>query len=74
MALDGVKEQLGYLKLWLGIAVATDITLAGWLVSASGTADSLRFWMALVAVALLSLGVLFLHRHIERLIEHVGIL
>ena len=72
--LDGIREQVSYLKLWLGIAVAMDISLAGWLISTLGTADSFRFWMALVAVALLSLGVLSLHRRIERYIEHVGVL
>jgi hypothetical protein len=72
--LDGAREQVSCLKLWLGIAVAIDVSLAGWLVSTLGTADSFRFWIALVAVVLLTSGVLFLHRQIERYIEHVGIL
>jgi hypothetical protein len=29
--LDRVKEELVYLRFWLGIMVVTEITLAGWL-------------------------------------------
>jgi uncharacterized membrane protein YccC len=31
--LDRAKEQIAYLKLWLGILVATVISLTGWLIS-----------------------------------------
>ena len=31
--LDRVKEQLVYLRFWLGIMVATEIALVGWLIS-----------------------------------------
>jgi hypothetical protein len=30
---DRVKEQLVYLRFWLGIMVATEIALVGWLIS-----------------------------------------
>lgn len=29
--LDVAKEQIAYLKLWLGIVIVTDISLMGWL-------------------------------------------
>jgi hypothetical protein len=31
--LDRVKEQLVYLRFWLGIMVVTEITLVAWLIS-----------------------------------------
>jgi hypothetical protein len=36
--LDRLKEQLVYLRLWLGIVVVAEISLLGWLASAVGTA------------------------------------
>jgi len=34
---DGIKEQLAYLRLWLGILVVTEFSLVGWLASAHET-------------------------------------
>jgi hypothetical protein len=31
--LDVAKEQIAYLKVWLGILVVTDISVFGWLIS-----------------------------------------
>jgi len=70
--LDRLKEQLAYLKFWLGVVVVTDISLIGWLISASDTAGQLNFALAAAAVILLSLGIAFLHRQIERRIEEIG--
>lgn len=70
--LDRLKEQLAYLKFWLGIVVVTDISLAGWLVSASDTAASLTVVLAIAGVVLLSIGIVVLHRQIERRIDQIG--
>ena len=70
--LDRLKEQLAYLKFWLGIVVVTDISLAGWLVSASNTAASLTVVLAIAGVVLLSIGIVVLHRQIERRIDQIG--
>jgi len=43
--LDRVKEQLVYLRFWLGIMVATEIPLVGWLIStAVGANATLWLW------------------------------
>jgi hypothetical protein len=34
--LDVAKEQIAYLKLWLGIMVVTDISLIGWFTGITG--------------------------------------
>ena len=72
--LDRLKEQLAYLKFWLGVVVVTDISLIGWLISASDTAGQLNFALAAAAVILLSCGIAVLHRYIEARIEQIGAL
>jgi len=70
--LDRLKEQVAYLKFWQGIVVVTDITLGGWLISASDTAAPLTFVLAVAGVVLLSLGIVVLHRQVERRIDQIG--
>ena len=70
--LDRIKEQLAYLKFWQGIVVVTDISLFGWLISASDTAARLTVILAVAGVVLLSLGIVVLHRQIERRIDQIG--
>ncbi|MBI4189366.1 MAG: hypothetical protein HY525_02370 [Betaproteobacteria bacterium] len=70
--LDRLKEQVAYLKFWQGIVVVTDISLGGWLVSASDTAAPLTFALAVAGIILLSIGIVVLHRQIERRIDQIG--
>ena len=37
--LDRTKEQIAYLRFWLGVMVVTDISLVGWVVSSAGSED-----------------------------------
>jgi multidrug transporter EmrE-like cation transporter len=71
-ALDQLKEEVAYLKLWQGIVIVTDISLAGWLVSAVDTAERLQFFLAVLGVILLSLAIAVLHRKIERRMDGIG--
>jgi len=70
--LDRLKEQVAYLKFWQGIMVVTDISLVGWLVSTADGARPLTVALAIVGVVLLTLGIVMLHRQIERRIDHIG--
>ena len=70
--LDRLKEQVAYLKFWQGIVVVTDISLVGWLISASDIAAPATVFLAVAGVVLLSVGIVVLHRQIERRIEHIG--
>lgn len=72
--LDRLREQLAYLKFWLGIAVVTDVSLIGWLISSFDGAGRLMLMLAATGVVLLSFGVVVLHRQIERRIDQVGAL
>jgi small-conductance mechanosensitive channel len=69
---DRLKEQVAYLKFWQGIVVVTDISVGGWLVSASEGAGALSFVLALAGVAGLTIGIVVLHRKIERGIDQIG--
>ena len=69
--LDRIKEQLVYLRFWLGIMVVTEITLVGWLISTPNTADPVLWSLAAVGVFFLGFGIFLLHRQIERRIEEV---
>ena len=70
--LDRIKEQLVYLRFWQGIMVVSDISLVGWLASASDTATPTLLSFAVVVVVVLSFGIFILHRKIERRIEQIG--
>ena len=67
--LDIVKEQIAYLKFWLGILVVTDISLFGWLLSNVGNANMSLVSGGCFAVVAITVGVVLLHRRIERKIE-----
>ena len=67
--LDIAKEQIAYLKLWLGILVVTDISVFGWLISNLGSATAPLLWGAVIAVAALTAGIVLLHRRIQRHID-----
>lgn len=67
--LDVAKEEIAYLKVWLGILVITDISTFGWLISNIDTASALLLWAAVIAVAALTVGIFLLHRRIDRHIQ-----
>lgn len=71
-ALDRLKEQLVYLRFWLGIMVATEIALVGWLISTPIEADSRLWFIGAFGAVLLGAGVFLVHRQIERRIDEIG--
>ena len=69
--LDRLREKIAYLKYVLGVFVVAHISLVGWLLS---TVDEPTYMsaIAMLAVLVLSLVILGLHRQIERCIEQIG--
>ena len=67
--LDVARETIGYLKVWLGILLVTDISTFGWLISNVDTATPLLLWAAVLVVVALTVGILLLHRRIDRHIQ-----
>ena len=70
--LDRLKEQLVYLRFWLGIMVVTEITLVGWLISTPTSAHPVLWSLAAVGAVLLGVGIFLAHRQIERRIDQIG--
>ena len=70
--LDRLKEQLVYLRLWLGIVVVAEISIVGWLASAVETASVRLFALAIATAILLGFGIFLLHRQIQRRIDEIG--
>ena len=67
--LDVAKEQIAYLKFWLGIFVVTDISLFSWVLSNVGSANLLLVFGGCFAIVVTTVGIVLLHRRIERQIE-----
>ena len=67
--LDKAKEQIGYLRFWLGVMVVTDISLVGWLVSSAGAARTHMVVGALVAIVVITTSGFVVHRRVERRID-----
>jgi hypothetical protein len=67
--LDVAKEKIGYLKVWLGVLLVTDISTFGWLISNVDTATAPLLWAAAIAVVALTMSILLLHRRIEHHVE-----
>ena len=70
--LDRLKEQLVYLRLWLGIVVVAEISLVGWLASAVESAPVRLLALAIATAVLLGFGIFMLHRRIQRRIDDIG--
>jgi hypothetical protein len=66
---DKAKEQIAYLKFWLGVMVVTDISLVGWLVSSVDSAPTHKVVGAIVAVVIITVAGFAVHRRIEWLIN-----
>lgn len=63
--LDRAKEQIAYLKLWLGILVATIISLTGWLLSNFQSVHWLLVFAAVIALSIISFAGYNIHKRIE---------
>ena len=67
--LDVAKERIAYLKLWLGIAVVTDISLFSWLLTSGPEGPAVLLFGALVAVACVSIIAFYIHKRIQKNID-----
>ena len=63
--LDVAKEQIAYLKLWLGIVIVTDISLMGWLLGNFRSAEWPLILGDILALGGVSLGCYLLHLRIQ---------
>jgi len=69
--LDVIKEHIGYLKVWLGIMVVTDIILFGWLTTNFQVASPRIISACIFAIVCVSSVILLFHKRIERHIQNL---
>ena len=69
--LDRLKEQLAYLRFWLGIAVVAEISLLGWIASTPETTAPRLFTFGVAGIMILGIGIYMLHRKIKRRIKQI---
>ena len=67
---ERIKEQIAYLKLWLGILVVTSISLIGWLISNFDAPWQLSLG-GLIALATIAAASRILHSKIEAKINQL---
>lgn len=65
--LDKIKEELNYLKVWLGVFIVAAMALIGWL--AEHIDNNFKSYLAILSVAALSVAVVLTHRKIVAKIE-----
>src|SRR5256885_7486237 len=70
--LDRLREQLVYLRFWLGIMVATEIGLVGWLISTPINANPTLWFIGAFGAVLLGAGIFLVHRQIEPRLDQIG--
>jgi hypothetical protein len=70
--LDRLKEQLVYLRFWLGIMVVTEITLVGWLISTPTDANANLWFIGASGAVALGVAIFLVHRQVERRIDQIG--
>jgi len=67
--IDEIKEELNYLKVWLGIIVITTIGLISWLVNNYETSSSLKIISDIVSVIGLTLSIIKIDKNIKKKIR-----
>jgi hypothetical protein len=69
--LDGLKEELAYVRLWLGMRALSEISLLGWTTSAVETAPPRLLSLAIVVIIVLGLVIFVLHGMITSRIARI---
>jgi putative solute:sodium symporter small subunit len=70
--LDRLREQLVYLRFWLGIMVVTEITLVGWLISTPTEGSPILWFVGAFGAVVLGVTIFLVHRQVERRIDQIG--
>lgn len=70
--LDKLKELLVFLRFWLGIMVATEIALVGWLISTPISAGPTLWFIGAFGAVLLGVGIFLANHQIQRRIDEIG--
>nr|VFJ56286.1 MAG: hypothetical protein BECKDK2373B_GA0170837_105712 [Candidatus Kentron sp. DK]VFJ61542.1 MAG: hypothetical protein BECKDK2373C_GA0170839_108925 [Candidatus Kentron sp. DK] len=64
--LDLAREKIAYLKLWLGVMIAVEVTLTGWLLTNFPSAHWLFVFTGAVVLLVIGFGGYAIHTRIEK--------
>ena len=67
--IDEIKEELNYLKVWLGIIVITTIGLISWLVNNYETSSNIKILSDIIAIIVLTLSIIIIDKNIKQKIK-----
>ena len=67
--IDEIKEELNYLKVWLGIIVITTIGLISWLINNYAVSSNIKIIADVIAIIVLTITILFIDKNIKNKIR-----
>lgn len=67
--IDEIKEELNYLKIWLGIIVITTISLINWLINNYEVATILKIVSDIIAIISLTISIILIDKKIKNKIR-----
>jgi len=69
--IDEVKEELNYLKVWLGIIVITTIGLISWLVNNYEHSTDIKTISDIIAIIILTITIIIIDKKIKNKIKNL---
>ena len=67
--IDKIKELIGYLKVVLGILIAIDVSIVGWLFKNEEHLSNLKIALSSFAVIIVTLGAIIVNKKILKEID-----
>jgi len=67
--IDEIKEELNYLKVWLGIVVVTTISLISWLINNYEIINYFKNYSAVIAIIVMTITILVIDNKIKKRIK-----
>ena len=67
--IDKIKELIGYLKVVLGILVAIDVSIIGWLFKNEERLSNTKIVLSSIAVVIATIGVIIVNKKILKEID-----
>jgi hypothetical protein len=69
--IDEIKEELNYLKVWLGIIVITTIGLISWLINNYEVASNFKVVADILAIIGLTISIIIIDKNIKMKIKNL---
>ena len=67
--IDEIREELNYLKVWLGIIVITTIGLISWLINNYEISSMIKILSDILAIIILTISVIIIDKRIKAKIK-----